>query len=187
MSSNLLHPHKPQNIRVAGFTDTSIQLEWDAVEGANSYYIYTDSASAPFEATGTTYMLTGLEPKTFYNIQISAYNGYVEGAKSEELSQKTKVEPAVLQTFKIGDPYLLGTAPIGESITSCRLYNADGSRYITTGTVTNGALKIYLNNNVNIVEGEQYTVKVVDGDPKTVPLLSDSEGMPVTFTVLPAA
>lgn len=167
--------------------DTSIQLEWDAVEGANSYYVYSDSTNTPIEVIDTTYLLTGLEPKTFYNIQISAYNGHVEGAKSEELIQKTKVEPAVLQAFKIGDPYLLGTAAIGESITSCRLYDADGSRYITTGTVTNGALKIYLANNANIVEGEQYTVKVVDGDPKTTPLLSDAEGLPVTFTVLSAA
>ncbi|EUJ64742.1 fibronectin type III domain-containing protein [Listeria fleischmannii] len=168
-----------------GLTDTSINLFWAISPYADSYKVYVNDEE-PKLVEQNRINLTGLTPGEFYSIQIAAVNQHGEGAKSEVFIQKTKVEAAVLQPFKMGDPYLLGTGAVGDTITSCRLYNADGTRYITTGTVTNGALKIYLNNNANIVEGEQYTVKVVDGDPKTVPLLSDAEGMPVTFTVLPA-
>lgn len=163
--------------------DTSIQLEWDAVEGANSYYVYSDSTNEPIEVIGTSYLLEGLEQKTFYNIQISAYNGQNEGAKSEVLTQKTRISPATLQPYKKGATYLLGTGASGEGITNCRIYNKGESVHFATGTMTDGDLKIYLGTNANIIVGNEYDVKVIDGDPNGEFIA----GMPITFKVLPAS
>lgn len=179
-----LRPEPPQNLRATSFTDKSMTLEWDAIEGANLYWLYINESRpvAYFENKAT---IDGLAPATAYSFNVSASSRGNEGAKSEVFTKKTKVSAPVLQPFKLGDPYLLGIGMSGNDIIGCRLYNADGTRYITTGTMTNGDLKIYLNNNVNIVAGGQYMVKIVDGNPNSVPLLSDAEGMPASFTVLP--
>lgn len=163
--------------------DSSMQIEWDSIEGANSYYLYIDSANTPIEVTDATYLLEGLEPKTFYNIQISTYSGHVEGAKSEVFTQKTKVEAAVLQPYKKGATYLLGKGAIGDTIANCRIYKKGESAHFATGTMTDGDLKIYLGNNANIVVGNEYDVRVIDGNPNGEFIA----GMPATFTVLPAA
>lgn len=123
--------------------------------------------------------MEGLEPGTFHSIQVSAYDGYNEGAKSESYTQKTRVSAAILEPYKKGDTYLLGTGAIGEGITNCRIYKKGESVHFATGTMTEGKLKIYLGNNANIIVGNEYDVRILDGDPNGEFIA----GMPVTFTV----
>lgn len=162
--------------------DTSIQLEWDAVEGAKSYYVYIDSSSTPVDVTDTKYSLEELDSRTSHNIQVSAYNGHYEGAKSDSITQKTKISAPVLQPYKKGATYLLGTGASGEGITNCRIYKKSETIHFATGTMTDGELKIYLGTNANIIVGNEYDVKVIDGNPNG----DFIAGMPTTFTVLPA-
>lgn len=126
--------------------------------------------------------MEGLEPGTFHSIQVSAYDGYNEGAKSESYTQKTRVPAPTLDPYKKGTTYLLGKGVIGDTIANCRIYKKGESTHFATGTMTNGDLKIYLGNNANIVAGNEYDVRVIDGNPNG----DFIAGMPTTFTVLPA-
>lgn len=144
--------------------------------------MYIDSSSIPVEVTDTNYLLEDLEARTSHDIQVSAYNGHYEGAKSDNITQKTRISAPVLQPYKKGATYLLGTGASGEGITNCRIYNKGESVHFATGTMTDGDLKIYLGTNANIIVGNEYDVKVIDGNPNG----DFIAGMPATFTVLPA-
>ncbi|EJM6842185.1 fibronectin type III domain-containing protein [Listeria monocytogenes] len=156
------HPQRPQKADVIEFTDSSITYSWDPVAKTNKYLIYFDDLDKPVESTSTTYKREGLEQMTKYVCSISAVNGSAEGEKSEKIEQKTRISPPVLDRFITGQSYLTGTTLDNVSIVHAPIYSRAGD-YIANGSVTNGAIKLYLNNNNKIIPGETYTVYVLDG------------------------
>lgn len=63
----------PQNLHVIGTSPTSLTVTWDAVTGAAWYIVNESSFSAiggGWQATSTSYTVTGLKPDTPYTIYV---------------------------------------------------------------------------------------------------------------------
>ncbi|MBC2163417.1 fibronectin type III domain-containing protein [Listeria booriae] len=133
------HPIKPQGIVVSSFTDESISLEWEKVQGASKYFVYVDELIIESKSNSTT--IHGLTHFTFYSIQVSAYNK-VEGAKSDPIIQKTKIKPGNFERYILDSTYMKGETINDPAVTNARIYVGD--KYMATGTVTNGAISIYM-------------------------------------------
>ena len=76
------------NIIEAGDDDiyeyaNAITLTWDAVNTAESYYIYNEGGNKIGQTSGTTFTIDGLETATRYCFSVSAENETGEGAKAE--------------------------------------------------------------------------------------------------------
>lgn len=100
---------------------------------------------------------------TNYVCSISSVNSSnVEGEASEDIEQKTRISAPKLDRFITGQSYLTGTTLDNVNIVHAPIYSRAGD-YIANGSVTNGAIKLYLNNNNKIIPGETYTVYVLDG------------------------
>ena len=86
----------PQNLAVTDVTETSITLTWDAVDGAEDYYIYIDGALSA-NTNGPTSIVVGtspnpaLTPGTTYCFNVSAVkdNWDTESELSEQLCETT--------------------------------------------------------------------------------------------------
>lgn len=116
---------------------------------------------------------------TYYEAQVSAVLNRIEGAKSDLISQKTRVSAPVLETYLYGATYLMGLGTAGDNIVNCRIFKHGSTTAFATGTMTGEVLKIYLTANPNIIPGELYDVCVLDGRSGTTII----EGMRTTFKV----
>ncbi|HRZ29146.1 MAG TPA: fibronectin type III domain-containing protein [Spirochaetota bacterium] len=82
-----LTPSAPEGVTVSDETLTTLTVSWDAVDGADGYYVYiTDGGS--FEdfaevTSGTTHIFEDLNPDSVYVIYVSAYNDYGVGDASD--------------------------------------------------------------------------------------------------------
>ena len=79
----------PGLVLAQGLNDTSVQVTWMAVAGADSYKIYRGGsllASQP----GTLYSDSPLSPSTTYSYQVSAVVGGVESPRSTSVSATTQ-------------------------------------------------------------------------------------------------
>ncbi|MDD3921690.1 MAG: hypothetical protein PHO41_11020, partial [Eubacteriales bacterium] len=82
-------PDAPQNLRSAGATSGSIQMEWDAVTGA-SYYRFYQNGSFLTTVYGTAYTSTGLSADTVYGFKVAAVDsGGTLGAYSSNVYVRT--------------------------------------------------------------------------------------------------
>jgi hypothetical protein len=80
----------PPGLVVAqGLNDTTVQLTWMAVAGAESYKIYRGGSLLTSQA-GTLYNNSSLSPSTTYSYQISAISGGVESPRSTAVSATTQ-------------------------------------------------------------------------------------------------
>ena len=87
-----IDPNWPVNVTAPVIKATSITLEWNAVEGAIGYNIYTPSgfASNILDLPGTMYTFDGLEPDTDYCFEVSAIYPFDE-SNASMICVKTKV------------------------------------------------------------------------------------------------
>ena len=74
----------PSNLRLTGQSSTTIDLAWDAADGAGGYRIYRDGSLVTTIGSGatTTATLTGLAPGTQYSLTISSYTTAGESTRS---------------------------------------------------------------------------------------------------------
>jgi len=83
-------PATPANVRVTGVTSTSIAIEWDAVPGAEGYYLYQRDQQGIYQkiATVTTSLganVTKLAPNMTGRFKVSAFNSAGESEMSGEV------------------------------------------------------------------------------------------------------
>ncbi|MFB7513735.1 chitinase [Streptomyces sp. NPDC056144] len=81
-------PATPAGLAAGSTTTSSVDLTWGAVSGATGYKIYRDGAN-PVAVTGTSTTVSGLNPDTAYQFQVSATNTAGESAKSAAVSART--------------------------------------------------------------------------------------------------
>ncbi|MGY5350268.1 fibronectin type III domain-containing protein [Bacillus subtilis] len=84
------HPNAPQNLRYTATSD-SVTVEWEAVEGADSYNVYR-GADKKLDAnvTTTSHTLTGIAADTQLTVNVTAVN---EGGESPMSQIVTKTQP----------------------------------------------------------------------------------------------
>ena len=98
-------PATPQNLKAEPLADAKIQLTWDAVEGADVYYVY-QGAIKLLSVAETTHIVTNLQAGKEYCFTVSAVNDGGESPKSEQVCATTLVDetvekPATPQNFKV--------------------------------------------------------------------------------------
>ncbi len=76
--SDIPYCNPTPNIEVTNYTDTTLDVQWDAVTGVDQYEIvwgptgFDPNTGTPELVTGTTYTITGLQPATWYDIYVRA-------------------------------------------------------------------------------------------------------------------
>jgi chitinase len=75
-------PAPPAGLTAGSLTPTGVTLTWRAVTGADGYAVYRDGVRIR-TATGTSAVITGLEPETAYSFQVTALNEEGESARSQ--------------------------------------------------------------------------------------------------------
>ncbi|AJP00243.1 chitinase [Streptomyces cyaneogriseus subsp. noncyanogenus] len=75
-------PAPPAGLTAGSPTPTGVTLTWQAVTGADEYAVYRDGVRIR-TATGTSAVITGLEPETAYSFQVTALNEEGESARSQ--------------------------------------------------------------------------------------------------------
>ena len=98
-------PATPTNLKAEALTESTIQLTWDAVEGAKVYNVYQGIVKL-LSVSETTHIATSLQAGREYCFTVTAVNDGGESAKSEEDCATTLVEegvekPATPQNFTI--------------------------------------------------------------------------------------
>ncbi|HEO2443797.1 fibronectin type III domain-containing protein [Bacillus velezensis] len=88
-----MRPNAPQNLRYTATANT-VTVEWDAVEGADSYKIYR-GADQKFaqEVTETKYTANELAADTQLTINVTAVNSQGESPKTEIVTRTQKETP----------------------------------------------------------------------------------------------
>ena len=81
----------PTTIAATKTTSDGFTLSWDAAKKAVGYNVYINGEKKNSEpVTQTTYVVTGLESKTNYNVQVSTVTEKSESALSAETLVRTK-------------------------------------------------------------------------------------------------
>ncbi|WP_141087972.1 polysaccharide deacetylase family protein [Listeria newyorkensis] len=117
---------------------------------------------------------------TYYSASISGKSGILEGELSNIVTKKTLYPKPTVSRVLLGDTYINGSAVNNPNVTNCRLYRKGESVALLTGTITAGALKIYVLGNASITAEKEYDIRVVDGNPN---LPTSIPGMPATITI----
>lgn len=78
-------PTVKASVKVIANTDTTLTVEWKAIENATEYKVYLDGSLVNTVST-TNYKFTGLIKDTSYDIQVSGSDGVGEGPKSTTVS-----------------------------------------------------------------------------------------------------
>lgn len=89
----LLRPDAPQNLRFTA-TSNSVTVEWDAVDGADSYNVYR-GADKKFSknVTETKYLADELSADTQLTINVTAVNSAGESPMSEIVTRTQVATP----------------------------------------------------------------------------------------------
>ena len=98
-------PSAPTNLKAEALTDATIELTWDAVDGAKTYNVYQGMVKL-LTVAETTHIVTGLQAGKEYCFTVTAVNNGGESAKSAQACATTLVEegvekPATPQNFTI--------------------------------------------------------------------------------------
>jgi uncharacterized repeat protein (TIGR02543 family) len=91
-------PPAPTGVQAAGSTESTVEITWNAVAGADEYRIYRAASSGGTynligTATGTFYLDEGLSPTTTYYYKVSTVEDGYEGQLSPYDSATTDVMP----------------------------------------------------------------------------------------------
>lgn len=152
-------------------------MSWEQVNTAQKYKVYVQD-NEPIETIETTVVVSYLQQASTYTLSVSAVNSIGEGAKSESVSQMTRIEPVELVAPHInGVTYMLGKTLNNTNVTALAVYKSDDTWH-KNGIILDGDIKFYATG--NLIVGENYTARAVYGK-----FGSGSEilGMPTPFTV----
>ncbi len=174
-----LRPDAPSNLHVTAVTDTTITFAWDEVLAADFYLLRLSGETRARRFDSNQAVVTGLVYDTVYSAKVSAVNGVIEGDSSNVVTQKTLLPKPIVSRYLYGESYINGSAVNASNVTNCRLYRKGEMTALLTGTVTAGVLRIYVLGNVNIIPGNQYDIRAIDGNPN---LPTSVPGMPTTIT-----
>ncbi len=108
-------PTIPTNLRVTGFTSSSISLAWNASTdniGVAGYRIYRNGSQIG-AATGTTYTDTGLANNTTYTYQVDAYDGKPNYSGKSNSVQATTIALIFEDGFANLNNWILDSAVTG--------------------------------------------------------------------------
>ena len=139
-------PDAPVNVNVEATSSVSVKVSWDAVADVKLYYIY--SADTMLAKTSYTYYnIVSLESNKQYCFRITAVNGDVESAKSEEACGTTleaELEAPVAVASAISDTAIALRWNVVEGATSYNVYsdtallvNVTDTTYTVTGLTAN--------------------------------------------------
>ena len=87
-------PVAPTNLEAETLTDSTIELTWDAVEGAKTYAVYQGMIKL-LTVAEPTHIVTGLQAGKEYCFTVTAINNGGESAKSAQACATTLVEEGV--------------------------------------------------------------------------------------------
>lgn len=82
----------PDGLRQTGVSQTSVNLQWNPMDGVSSFAVYRTDVSVPTSVsrTGTTATVGGLAPNTSYTFQVAALSSSGQpGPKSQAITTKT--------------------------------------------------------------------------------------------------
>ena len=158
----------PTNLTATANNTSSIELTWDAVENANSYFVYCNDEEIA-NITATTYVVENLEYNTEYCYTVTAMGVDTESDPSEEACAKTLGESLIEGTgfFKVYPN------PVSDNITvytnlgisEINIYNILGVNvYNETAALNNSRLDI----NVSDFNEGVYFIKVKTEDKEIV-------------------
>ncbi len=158
----------PTNLTATANSTSSIELTWDAVENANSYFVYCNDEEIA-NITATTYVIENLEYNTEYCYTVTAMGVDTESDPSEEACAKTLGESLIEGTgfFKVYPN------PVSDNITvytnlgisEVNIYNILGVNvYNETAALNNSRLDI----NVSDFNEGVYFIKVKTENGETV-------------------
>ena len=104
---DILAPEAPTNLEAEALTDSTIELTWDAVEGAKTYAVYQGMIKL-LTVAEPTHIVTGLQAGIEYCFTVTAINDGGESAKSAQACATTLVEedvekPSTPQNVNISD------------------------------------------------------------------------------------
>ncbi|WP_168121762.1 PA14 domain-containing protein [Paenibacillus sp. HB172176] len=145
---------KPEGIRFQ-IAENSIAMQWDAVDGADSYELLVDGAAVN-AGSATQYTHTGLEPNSWHVYRIRATNSQVTGEWSEAFTQLTG----------IGTPVITSAVPYSNRIklTWDAVIGADGYELEANGSVIDvGNMTEYVNENLSSGHWYSYRVRALSG------------------------
>ena len=158
----------PTNLTATANSTSSIELTWDAVENANSYFVYCNDEEIA-NIVETTYVVENLEYNTEYCYTVTAMGVDTESDPSEEACAKTLGESLIEGTgfFKVFPN------PVSDNITvytnlgisEVNIYNILGVNvYNETAALNNSRLDI----NVSDFNEGVYFIKVKTEDKEIV-------------------
>ena len=158
----------PTNLTATANSTSSIELTWDAVENANSYFVYCNDEEIA-NITSTSYVVEGLECNTEYCYTVTAMGVDTESDPSEEACTKTLGE-SLIEGNKF---FKVFPNPVSDNITvytnlgisEVNIYNILGVNvYNETAALNNSRLDI----NVSDFNEGVYFIKVKTEDKEIV-------------------
>ena len=158
----------PANLTAVAKSSSSIELTWDAVENAMSYFVYRNDVEIA-NITGTTYVDENLAYDTEYCYTVSSMGATSESDPSEEACTKTLGESIAENTSYLNIFPNPATDNLSieatEEITEVNIYNIIGVNvYNEQCTMNNLQLDI----NISDFNSGVYFVKVKTGNGETV-------------------
>ena len=150
----------PANLTATAKSSSSIELTWDAVENANSYFVYCNDEEIA-NITSTSYVVEGLECNTEYCYTVTAMGVDTESDPSEEACTKTLGE-SLIEGNKF---FKVFPNPVSDNITvytnleisEVNIYNVLGVNvYNETSAMNNSRLDI----NVSDFNEGVYFIKI---------------------------
>ena len=154
----------PANLTATAKSSSSIELTWDAVENANSYFVYCNDEEIA-NITSTSYVVEGLECNTEYCYTVTAMGVDTESDPSEEACTKTLGE-SLIEGNKF---FKVFPNPVSDNITvytnleisEVNIYNVLGVNvYNETSAMNNSRLDI----NVSDFNEGVYFIKIKTED-----------------------
>ncbi len=149
--NDITAPSIPANLTATAFSQTKINLSWDASTddiGVTGYNIFRDGGGIPIATTtGTTYQDTGLSASTLYTYNVSAIDAVPnESAQSSQASDTTfapdttspstpaNLTATAVSPYQINLSWDASTDAVG--VTGYKIYRDGGGTPIVTVTGT---------------------------------------------------
>ena len=156
----------PENLTATAKSTSSIELTWEAVENASSYFVYCNDEEIA-NITATTYVVENLEYNTEYCYTVTAMGVDTESDPSEEACAKTLGESLAENTSYLNifpNPATDNLSiEANEEITEVNIYNIIGVSVYNEQCTNNN-----LNVNISEFNSGVYFIKVKTGNGETV-------------------
>lgn len=138
----------PTNLTAVVRNEVNIALSWNAMDKAESYDIevfkedpeFAGTAIATLNTTESSYVVTGLEGETSYNIRVRSASSSVASSKWSTVTQSTNAEQ-IFETVPESDLTESSVTlrwPQGETATTITITPGDISYSVTEADIANG-------------------------------------------------